>query len=562
MEKKTYDFSGWATKNNIRCSDGRTIRKDAFKANDGEVVPLVWNHDHKNMESVIGHALLENREEGVYAYGSLNDTELGKKAREMIRHRDVRAMSIYANQLKQSGDDVIHGKIREVSLVLAGANPGAYIDTVIAHSDDHEEEAIVYHPYDDDGLVIIEHKDDAKPVEDNKMAEETKKPEGEKTVQDVFDTLTDEQKNVVYFLIAKAAEGKGEATNPEDKEMKQNAFENENNNGEGVLSHAEFMEVINDAKRSGSLKDAFIQHGITNIDYLFPEFKNVTDKPGFINTNPLGWVSKIMSGVHHTPFSRIKMMFADITGEDARAKGYVKGAEKAEEVFSLLKRTVDPQTVYKKQAMDRDDHIDITDFDVVAWLKSEMRMKLDEELARAIIFGDGRSTSSADKIKETHIIPVVKDTQNNLYAMATAVTVPAGETLASALIDFAVKAQDGYEGSGNLTAFFSQSDVSDMLLLKDKMGRRIYKDINELATAMAVNEIVKVPAAIMPAGVKGVILDLADYNVGADKGGAVNMFDDFDIDYNKEKYLIETRCSGALVKPHSAIVLNYTPVAG
>lgn len=560
MDKSNYDFSGWATRNDIRCSDGRVIKKNAFKSNDGEIVPLVWNHDHVDATRVLGHAMLENRDEGVYAYCSFNDTEQGKNAKELVKHGDICALSIYANKLQQDGPNVIHGAIREVSLVLAGANPGAVIENIIAHGEQNDEEAIIYNKND---TFEFYHNDEANGG--TKMAEEKTtniKSEDEETVQDVFDTLTDKQKNLVYILVDEAVEQalNGESTDEEkegENTVKHNAFEGDNENNSMIHSE-EFKAAVNDAKRYGSLKDSFLQHGITNIDYLYPDYENVTKTPGFINTNHLGCVGTIMDGVHHTPFSRVKMMFADITADEARARGFVKGNQKVEETFSLLKRTVDPQTVYKKQAFSRDDVIDITDFDVVAWVKAEMREKLDEELARAFIFGDGRSASSNDKINESKIIPVVTDTANNLYAMASEVTVEEGSDLGTALIDKTVKALDDYEGSGNITFFTSASYVSDMLLLKDKDGRRIYKDINELATAMTVNRIVKVPASWLPNGVVAVALDLADYNVGADKGGAVNMFDDFDIDYNAQKYLIETRCSGALVKPHSAIVLKYT----
>lgn len=581
MSKETYDFSGWATRNNIRCSDGRTIRKNAFQADNGETVPLVYNHDHKDPEKVIGHALLENREDGVYAYCSLNNSRLGQIAKEQVTHGDITALSIYANQLKQNGSDVIHGKIREVSLVLAGANPGAFIDSVIVHGDGEEEEAKIFHNYVGDGTDIeICHADEntndkgesgmkdtnIKHADANTVNESSAPAENEKTYGDVYETLNEEQKDFVEVLVGYAVEKAmadaqvKHSDNMEDNNMSYNLFENNNTVKQDgtALTHADIDAALQDAKKYGSMKDSFLAHGITNIDYLYPDYKNITDKPGFINTNPIGWVSKIMAGVHHTPFARIKMMFADITGEDARAKGFVKGNEKTDEVFSLLKRVVDPTTVYKKQSFDRDDIVDITDFDVIPWVKAEMRMKLDEELARAFIFGDGRSNSSNDKIKEDKIIPVIKDTTENLYAMVYNITPAEGESVYSAFIDQVVLAFNNYEGSGNTTLFASSESVAKMLLLKDLNGHRIYKDIKELATAMTVNDIVKIPAALLPSGFVGVILDLADYNVGADKGGAVNLFDDFDIDYNKEKYLIETRCSGALIKPHSAIVLKYT----
>ncbi|MBQ0141852.1 MAG: phage major capsid protein [Prevotellaceae bacterium] len=557
---KTYDFSGWATRNDLKCSDGRTIRHGAFKDCDGLEVPLVWNHAHNEPDNVLGHALLENRDEGVYCYGTFNDTSSGQVAKVLVQHGDIKALSIYANQLKQSANrDVMHGVIREVSLVHAGANPGAFIDTVIAHSDDYDEEAVIYtgedlvlkHSEDeseikndtDDEEEMLEHKDD-EDKENNKMAEK------EKTVGDVFNELTEEQKTVVYALIGQALEGK----NKEDANMKHNVFENDQYNDDEMI-HAAMETIIADGKRCGSLKESFLQHadeyGIKDIDWLFPDAKNLTDKPGFIKRNPDAWVDVVMNGVHHTPFSRIKMMFADLREDEARAKGYAKKAQlKKEEVFGLIKRTVDPTTIYKKQKLDRDDIIDITDFDVVSWLKGEMRMMLDEEIARAILFGDGRTALDADKIDSTKIIPIVADAA--LYTInATAATNSAKDLIAAA-----VRGQNDYEGSGNTTMFVANSTVTEMLLIEDTNQHRLYKDMHELALACSVNKIVKVPDSIVPEGVAAVIVDLNDYNVGADKGGSVNMFDDFDIDYNQQKYLIETRCSGALTKPFSAIVIK------
>lgn len=554
-----YDFSGWATKNDLKCSDGRTIRKDAFKSNDGMTVPLVWNHQHNNSENVLGHALLENREEGVYAYCSFNDSQAGQNAKLLVQHKDVNALSIFANQLKQNGGDVMHGIIREVSLVLAGANPGAYIDTILAHGDFSEEEAVIYTGEN----IELSHSSDSKdePKEEPKEEPEKEKKEmaEEKTVKDVFEELTDEQKDVVYALVGAALEENGENNNDEseggEEKMKHNAFDYEEQNDE-TLMHDAMNTIIADGKRFGSLKESFIQHaaeyGIDNIDWLFPDSKNLTNQPGFIKRNPDAWVDIVMNGVHHTPFSRIKMMFADLREDDARAKGYAqKGKLKKEEVFGLLKRSVEPTTIYKKQKLDRDDVIDITDFDVVSWLKGEMRMMLDEEIARAILFGDGRSASSDDKIDATKIIPVCSDAA--LYTITE--TLPTGYT-SEDVIDASVKGQNNYEGSGNTILFMANSKVTDLLLIKDADHHRMYKDIHEVALACSVNRIVKVPDTIVPAGIVGVILDLNDYNVGADKGGAVNMFDDFDIDYNQQKYLIETRCSGALTKPFSAIVLK------
>ena len=567
-----YDFCGWATRNDLKCSDGRTIRKDAFKDNDGQKVPLVWNHQHNEAFDVLGHAMLENREEGVYAYCKFNDTESGKTAKLLVQHGDVDRLSIYANKLKQQGSNVMHGVIREVSLVLAAANPGAYIEDIIVHGETSDNEAVIYTGENIELFHSEEGKSEgeSKPSEKNK--EEGKVANNEKTVQDVFDEMTEEQKNVVYAMIGMALEENGAYSDEEDDDemnhsdegdgeiMKRNVFDNDETiENKNVLSHADMETIIGDAKRYGSLKESFLAHaeeyGIDQIDMLFPEYKSVTgDTPQFIKRTPDGWVDTVMNGVHHTPFSRIKMVFADLREDEARAKGYMKGKLKKEEVFGLLKRVVEPTTIYKKQKLDRDDTVDITDFDVIAWLKSEMRMMLDEEIARAILFGDGRSALSEDKISETNIIPVIKDA--DLYTIKKTVTAAENEKLGHAIITAAVKAQDDYEGSGNTTFYTAASTITDMLLLEDADGRRIYKDMRELALAMNVNKIVKVPASIIPSGIYGVIVDLNDYNVGADKGGAINMFDDFDIDYNQMKYLIETRCSGALTKPYSAIVLK------
>ena len=562
-----YDFCGWATRNNLKCSDGRTIQKDAFKDNDGQKVPLVWNHQHNEAFDVLGHAMLENRDEGVYAYCKFNDTECGKTAKLLVQHGDVDRLSIYANKLKQIGSNVTHGDIREVSLVLAAANPGAYIEDVITHGEMSEDEAVIYTGesielyHSEEG----ESKPSEKKEEKKMTVNEQKNTDNEKTIQDVFDEMTEEQKNVVYALIGMALEengvddGKMNHSEEGDGEfMKSNVFDNDNTQ-ENILSHADMEEIIGDAKRYGSLKESFLAHaadyGIDQIDMLFPEYKSVNGEvPQFIKRTPDGWVDTVMNGVHHTPFSRIKMVFADLREDEARAKGYMKGNLKKEEVFGLLKRTIEPTTIYKKQKLDRDDAIDITDFDVVAWLKSEMRIMLDEEIARAILFGDGRSALSEDKISEKNIIPIINDA--DLYTIKKKVVPGDKETLGHAIITAAVKAQDDYEGSGNTTFYTAASTITDMLLLEDTDGRRMYKDMNELALAMNVNKIVKVPASIIPEGVYGLIVDLNDYNVGADKGGAINMFDDFDIDYNQMKYLIETRCSGALVKPYSAIVLK------
>lgn len=572
MEK--YDFSGWATRNDLLCADGRTIRKDAFKDNDGKIVPLVYGHQHDNVDAVLGHALLENRPEGIYAYCSFNDTESGNTAKKLVQHGDVSSLSIYANKLKQVGNDVIHGVIRELSLVLAGANPGAYIDAVMEHSEDGSENTIESLEASWNENIVLYHSEDSEKG-DTKMEEEKKTPNEEskeKTVGEVFDSFTDEQKTVVYALIGQALEDAGvsEETEGGNEEMKHNVFDQDEKDQENVLSHDAMNTIINDAKRYGSLKESFLAHagtyGIDQIDYLFPDAKTLNNTPEFIKRDT-GWVSTVMNGVHHTPFSRIKSVFADITEEDARAKGYTKGKLKKEEVFSLLKRTTSPTTIYKKQKLDRDDVIDITDFDVVAWLKSEMRMMLDEEIARAILIGDGRLSSSDDKINEQNIRPIYNDAE--LYTIQAKVSVPSAATdddKARAIIKEAVKARKDYKGSGNPTLFTTEDFLTDALLLEDTMGHRLYKTVAEVASAMRVSNIVTVPVM---AGIKttdnadliGVIVNLSDYNVGADKGGAVNMFDDFDIDYNQQKYLIETRCSGALVKPKSAIAISLTTAA-
>lgn len=577
-----FDFSGWATKANLKCSDGRTIMKDAFKDNDGKQVPLVWNHQHNDPDNVLGHALLENRNEGVYAYCKFNDSESGKTAKLLVQHGDVNALSIYANQLKQHMSNVTHGNIREVSLVLAGANPGASIDSIIMHGEESDEEGVIYtgetlslsHSSEDE---LAHTKEENK--EDKPMAEENKAGE-EKTVADVFNTLTEEQKTVVYAMIGQALEDAGVSADEDEEinhseggtdDMKTNVFEKTNETNEGVLSHDAMQTIINDGKRYGSLKESFLAHagdyGIDNIDYLFPEAQTLNKTPEFIQRE-MGWVQKVMNGTHHTPFSRIKSVFADITEDEARARGYMKGKLKKEEVFSLLKRTTTPTTIYKKQKLDRDDAIDITDFDVVAWLKSEMRMMLDEEIARAILIGDGRLASSDDKINEANIRPIYNDEE--LYTIQTTVTVGANATAdekAKAMIRAAIKARKDYRGSGTPTFFTTEDVLTDALLLEDTLGHRLYKNAGEVADAMRVKEIVTVPVMEGMKGKNGgdligIIVNLTDYNVGADKGGAINMFDDFDIDYNQQKYLIETRCSGALTKPKSAIAIEMTTAAG
>ena len=665
MGRATYDFGGWATRNDLKCSDGRTIRKDAFKHNDGQTVPLVWNHDHHDPMNVLGHALLENRDEGVYAYCSFNDTPAGNNGKALVRHGDVTSLSIYANQLKQYGNDVVHGAIREVSLVLAGANPGAVIDAVLEHGELSEDSAIIFSGVEEitlahtvsnaseEGYVAkeeveepkkkapakkqrvvepepeLEHADKEEPEEKkekdeesdsgetvkdvfNTLSEKQKKvvyaligqaiedakggktaehsalahaddeeddePDDEEgkgeTVADVFKTLNEKQKTVVYALIGQAIEDakKGKKSNDEDEEsegeneMKHNVFDNDERTSD-VLSHSEMQEIFADAKRCGSMREAVLAHGIENLELLFPDAKSLNNPPEFINNEPTEWVTKVMNGTRHTPFARIKTLYADITEADARAKGYIKGNRKIEEVFGLLKRVTTPTTVYKKQKLDRDDVIDITDFDVVNWLKGEMRMKLNEELARAFLIGDGRNGASEDKINEDNIRPIWTD--DDLFTIKKVISVASNadaDKRAKAFIRAAIKARKGYRGSGTPSLFASEDIITDCLLMEDGMGRVIYDSEAKLATALRVKEIVPVP--VMEGAVReedgktfalmGLIVNLADYNVGADKGGAVNMFDDFDIDYNQMKYLIETRCSGALIKPYSAIALELT----
>ena len=580
-----YDFSGWATKNNIKCSDGRTILRDAFKHNDGQTVPLVWNHQHNESANVLGHAVLENREEGVYAYCTFNDTEAGKNAKLLVEHGDVTALSIYANQLKQNGSNVMHGTIREVSLVLAGANPGAFIDSIIRHGEFCEDEAVIYTGEN----LSLEHADQKPSDKEDKAGEDDKgdgKVEGkdQKTIKDVVDSMSEEQKNVLYALVGQALEGKEmaqsaieENNNSEDggeQEMKHNVFEGKETDNKDVLSHDAMETIFKDAKRYGSLKESFLAHadqyGIKDIEWLFPDAKNVNMQPDFIKRDD-SYVQKVMRGVHHVPFSRIKSMHANITADEARAKGYIKGKRKKEEVFTLLKRTTVPTTIYKKQKLDRDDVVDITDFDVVAWLKMEMRMMLDEEIARAILVGDGRLSSDDDKINEMCIRPIATDA--DLYCVKAKVSVAAAATedeIAKAFIRTVIKSRKEYKGSGSPTLFTTEDVLTNCLLLEDKNGRIIYDTVEKLATALRVKEIVtvevmegaKTKVEEQEKPLMALMVNLVDYYVGADKGGAVNMFDDFDIDYNQQKYLMETRCSGALVKPFSAIAVALDKAQG
>lgn len=587
MAKRKYDFAGWATVNNMLCADGRTIRRDAFKDDNGREVPLVWNHQHNDPDNVLGHALLENRPEGVWAYGFLNDNPKSQRAKNMLKNGDINSMSIMANQLKQVGSNVVHGVIREVSLVLAGANPGALIEEVVAHSDEDGITAEIYNSavglYDGGEL---EHAEEATMAEEKKTTESTseKKSSSEETVADVVETMTEKQKNAMFYLIGEAIKSKDSAetddtaehsdddgeTFEEGKEMKHNVFEGSSTAQEkNILTHAEQLDIINEAKKhSDSLKETVLAHGIEQVDWLFPDSKNALDgAPGFI-TRPMDWVSVFKNAVHHTPFSRVKSMFADLTEDEARARGYIKGKMKKEQVFTLLKRTTDPTTIYKKQKMHRDDVLDITDFDVVSWLKTEMRFMLDEEIYRAALVGDGRLSSSDDKIAETNIRPIWTDddlyTIHSVYQLAGAAS---ADDNCKAFIRAAVKARKDYRGSGNPILFTTEDLLSDFLLMTDETGRDLYPDETALARKLRVSRIVTVPVmegltrdvTSKTRTLRGIIVNPTDYNIGADRGGAVNMFDDFDINYNQMIYLIETRCSGALIRPYSAIAIESEP---
>ena len=564
-KKFEYDFCGWATKANVKCADGVTIKPGAFDDCDGKIVPVVWNHQHDRIENVLGHALLKCRPEGVYAYGSLNEGDSGQMARIALKNGDIGSMSILANKIRKSGSNVVHGIIREVSLVLAGANPEAVIDEVLAHSDEEGISAIMG-GFDDEDICIqhgVFEEEDMK--EENGVLSHAEEPDSEETVEDVFNTLTDKQKTAVYAMIGAIAEGEDEDEDEGGDQMAHHLFEKEDEKDDGVLMHDAMNAIIGDAKRFGSMKESFLQHaetyGIDQIEYLYPDAKTMQNTPEFIQRD-MSWVTKVMNGVHHSPFSRVKSIFADITEDDARAKGYMKGKLKKEEVFGLLKRTTTPTTVYKKQKMDRDDVIDITDFDVVSWLKGEMRKMLDEEIARAILIGDGRPASSDDKISEEHIRPIMKDEE--LFAIQAKVNVQsadASDVRAKEFIKTAIRARKDYKGSGQPSLFTTEDMLTEMLLLEDDIGRTLYADEAALARKLRVREIITVPVMEGVNGkdngkLMGIIVNMVDYNIGADKGGAINMFEDFDIDYNQQKYLIETRCSGALVKPYSAIVLE------
>lgn len=625
MENKDYDFSGWATRNDLKCSDGRIIRRDAFKHNDGMTVPLVWNHDHTDPYRVIGHALLENRDEGVYAYGKFNETDLGKTAKIYVEHGDITAMSIYANQLQQQGPNVMHGNIRELSLVLAGANPGAYIENVIKHGDETDDEARIYTGF---GIELAHSEESVEDLvhaenQDNEKKGETEMPnENEETIADVFNTLSEKQKNAVYAmigtmveddeedgdmehadmsdgstdetigdilntlsekqmnavyaLIGQALEDAGVNTDNNNnestggKEMKHNVFDNDERHEENTLSHSEMEAIVADAKRCGSLKEAVLQHGIEQIDVMFPDAQSVNPEPEFIKRDDT-WVANVLGSVHHSPFARIKSVFADITADEARAKGYIKGTKKVDEVFSMLKRVTTPTTIYKKQKLDRDDILDIKDFNIVPWLKSELRMMLNEELARAILVGDGRTTLSEDKIKEDNIRPIWTD--NDLYTVKAEVSVADSATAddkARAFIKACVKSRKEYKGTGNPVMYMSEDILTDCLLIEDKNGRVIYDSVDKLKSALRVSDIISVPVMegltreveSKTHTLAGIYVNLRDYNIGTDKGGEVNMFDDFDIDFNAYKYLMETRCSGALTKPYSAVAIEFVPAAG
>ena len=594
-----YDFHGWATRNDLKCSDGRVIRRDAFKGCDGKIVPLVWNHRHDDPSNVLGHALLKNQEDGVYAYCTFNESEAGKAAKLLVEHGDISALSIFANQLKQEGSNVLHGDIKEVSLVLAGANPGASICNVVRHGEMVEDEADIYTGED----FILEHnsmdglteeqlaalkgpkgpKGDIGPQgpKGDSLKEEDKMASNEETVRDVFETLTEKQKTVVYALIGQALEDANDNDEEDGGEnMKHNVFDNVD--PETTMIHADDMQaILADARRTGSMREAvenFAQdrgcdsnslfhadYGIENVGYLFSDDHSVTNEPIFVSRN-MDWVSKLMNNIRHTPFSRIKSLFANITEDDARAKGYIKGNLKKEEVFTLLKRSTSPTTVYKKQKMDRDDVVDIVDLDVVAWIKKEMRIMLDEEIARAILVGDGRVSSSDDKIDPIHIRPIWTD--DDFYTIKQTVSVASSDndsTIAKNFIKQCIKARKNYKGSGNPTLYTTEDMLTDMLLLEDTTGRVIYESAAKLATTLRVKEIVTVPVmenltrtddSSKVHTLLGIIVNPNDYTIGADKGGAVNMFDDFDIDYNQQKYLIETRCSGALTLPYSAIAVE------
>lgn len=638
-----HDFGGYATKNDVKCSDGRTILRDAFKDNDGSIVPLVWMHQHDDPMNVLGHARLENRKDGVYAYCYLNDSEQAKHAKELVKHGDISAMSIFANRLKQNGGNVHHGVIREVSLVMAGANPGAYIEeNSFDHSDGTTQyladgEAVIYN---DNPISVMIHSDtdefDSEEVEDVEDVEKSdeviehanvddekdkeiqngssdskeskEEIDSDETIEEIFDTIPEDIKEVIYAIIGSVAEGEdidddmvepaqkaieslnekqrtvveymigqvAEDSKDEDVEeidekeeeeiMKHNIFDSETDND--TLIHAEEMKAaLADGEKFGSMKASFIEHGIDDIEILFPEAKTLTPTPDMI-TRPMGWVTEVLNATRKSPFSRIKSVAANLTKDEARAKGYIKGKKKIEQQFGLLKRVTTPQTIYKKQALDRDDIIDITDFDVVAWIKSDLKMMIDEETARAILVGDGRAVGEEDKISEEHIRPIYQD--DDVYTIHYSIddldTTTDVNDRSNLLVDSAVRSRKDYRGSGNPALYASTDVINDMLLSRDKNGRRMYANEQDLAAALRVSKIVEVPVFEGITRIDeeskdkfellGLIVNLGDYTIGADKGGELNFFDDFDIDFNKEKYLMETRISGCLTKPYSAIALE------
>ena len=586
-----YDFSGWATKANVKCFDGLTIAPNAFKDCDGKVVPVVWNHDHSAPESVLGHALLQNRKEGVYAYVKLNDTSSGQTAKACVDNGDIDAMSIYANGIQKAGRTVMHGMIKELSLVIAGCNPGALIDEVVKHSADGTEtdssEAYIYtdsglslkHGLDPDDNPLedetLQHSDDSSETDKDEKGESKMADTNEKTVKEVFDTLTEKQKNVVYAIIGSALdEGKGGESDDKGDGEEDNTMHHcfENDNSGTVLKHSldDINGIIATASKHGTLRDAFLDAGITgdelahsieNMDYLFPDDHNLDTVPRIVDRDQT-WVDKVMNSVHHVPFARVKVMFADLTEDDARAKGYIKGNYKKEQVFKLLKRSTTPTTVYKKQRFDRDDIIDMSTMDVVAFTKKEQRGKLNEELGMAFLIGDGRDDASDDKINELNIRPIFND--DDFYTIKVVVqpgTNATDDAKAKATIKSIIKARKEYKGSGSPTFYTTDDVLTDMLLLEDGIGHPLYADEAALARKLRVKEIVTVPRMEGRKGAKGgdllgIVVNLADYTVGADKGGEVNMFDDFNIDYNQLIYLIETRCSGAMTTPYGAMAIE------
>lgn len=594
-----FDFAGWATKNDIRCEDGRIIRKDAFKSNDGKRVPLMWGHEHGSVTSVLGHAILENRDEGVYAYCKLNDSPGGQAAKAALKNGDIESLSIWANNLHERGKDVLHGVIREVSLVVAGSNPGAFVESVLAHSmpmEEGDEEAIIY----SGEPIVIAH---AAPIDDvdTQKAKDDGDAGKDETVQEVFNTLTDKQKSAVAIIIGQAVADANEELEEGDDEMKHHIFEPQEERTGAVLSHSDFQKLMDDVRSTGRLSLAIKMnmqeggvlahaiptdgmnllpdggtvsqtYGVRDLDMLYPDYRTMDVPPIFISRD-MDWVSKLMNAVHKTPFSRIKSLFADITEDEARARGYIKGNLKKEEVFTLLGRTTDPQTVYKKQAIDKDDLIEITSFDVIAWLKNEMRMMWLEEIARAILIGDGRNSYDPDKIKEDHIRPIASDA--DLFTVKIKVTVSSNadaEEIAKAAIKEIIKSRKQYKGSGTPMFWTTDDLISDMLLLEDAIDHRLYTTENDLATALRVREIVPVEPMVgteieissKKYPLLGIIFNPADYNVGTNPKGNPEMINQFDIDYNKEKYLYEGRQSGALIKPFSAIaiVLDKTGAGG